>query len=74
MGTAILKEKETEQIKNKEINKETILSVTLYMNGIEQLCVSPSSGSYQGAQTVSSVGEYTSCQRTYRKIVIWNCF
>ena len=63
-------DKEKEQITNKVINKETVLSVTLYMNGIEQLCVSLSSGSYQGAQTVRSVGEYTSCQRTYIKNII----
>ena len=50
-----------------QVSKEIILSVTLYMkaNGIEQLRVSPSSGSSQGAPTVSMAGEYTSCQRTY---------
>ena len=36
---------EKEQIRNKEISKEIILSVSLDMNGIEQPCVSPSSGS-----------------------------
>ena len=60
----------------RQVNKEIILSVTLYMkvNGIEQLCVSLSSGSSQAAPVLSMVGEYTSCQRTYWKTSIWKGF